>query len=151
MPLPSKVDRVRFLMPDPASTPGMGTMLWRLAPMIYGPTVLFALGEGAVVPLFPVIAAQLGADVPTAALIASALVVAARKSEQPESRTSTNSVFARRRFIASLGLSCRRPSPGATVRCVRVRWEWLRLRNEASYIRGEATSARLDRLGWCAG
>ena len=50
-------------------------MLWRLAPMIYGPTVLFALGEGAVVPLFPVIAAQLGADVPTAALVASALVV----------------------------------------------------------------------------
>ncbi|MFT3799451.1 MFS transporter [Microbacterium sp.] len=50
-------------------------MLWRLAPMIYGPTVLFALGEGAVVPLLPVIAAQLGADVPTAALVASALVV----------------------------------------------------------------------------
>lgn len=62
-------------MPEPASAPGMGPMLWRLAPMIYGPTVLFALGEGAVVPLFPVIAAQLGADVPTAALVASALVV----------------------------------------------------------------------------
>lgn len=50
-------------------------MLWRLAPVIYGPTVLFALGEGAVVPLLPVIAARLGADVPTAALVASALVV----------------------------------------------------------------------------
>ncbi|MBZ6373303.1 MAG: MFS transporter, partial [Microbacterium hominis] len=50
-------------------------MLWRLAPMIYGPTVLFALGEGAVVPLLPVIAAELGADVPTAALVAAALVV----------------------------------------------------------------------------
>lgn len=43
--------------------------------MIYGPTVLFALGEGAVVPLIPVIAARLGADVATAALVASALVV----------------------------------------------------------------------------
>ncbi|MCU4672187.1 MFS transporter [Microbacterium fluvii] len=43
--------------------------------MIYGPTVLFALGEGAVIPLIPVIAAELGADVPVAALIASALVV----------------------------------------------------------------------------
>ncbi|WP_188241696.1 MFS transporter [Microbacterium thalassium] len=43
--------------------------------MIYGPTVLFALGEGAVIPLIPVIAAQLGADVPTAALVAAALVV----------------------------------------------------------------------------
>ncbi len=53
----------------------MGGMLWRLAPMIYGPTVLFALGEGAVIPLLPVIAAELGADVPTAALVVSALVV----------------------------------------------------------------------------
>lgn len=43
--------------------------------MIYGPTVLFALGEGAVIPLIPVIASQLGADVATAALVASALVV----------------------------------------------------------------------------
>ncbi|WP_169582224.1 MFS transporter [Microbacterium thalassium] len=50
-------------------------VLWRFAPMIYGPTVLFALGEGAVIPLIPVIAAQLGADVPTAALVAAALVV----------------------------------------------------------------------------
>jgi len=53
----------------------IGGMLWRLAPMIYGPTLLFALGEGAVVPLLPIIAAGLGADLPTAALIASALVV----------------------------------------------------------------------------
>src|ERR687897_3246829 len=51
------------------------TVLWRFAPMIYGPTVLFAVGEGAVIPLIPVIAARLGADVATAALVASALVV----------------------------------------------------------------------------
>jgi MFS family permease len=43
--------------------------------MVYAPTVLFALGEGAVLPLIPVIAARLGADVATAALVASALVV----------------------------------------------------------------------------
>ncbi|WP_284528009.1 MFS transporter [Microbacterium sp. T2.11-28] len=43
--------------------------------MIYGPTVLFALGEGAVIPLLPVLASALGADVPTAALVAAALVV----------------------------------------------------------------------------
>ena len=43
--------------------------------MIYGPTLLFALGEGAIIPLIPVIAAQLGADVAGAALVASALVV----------------------------------------------------------------------------
>src|SRR6478735_802797 len=50
-------------------------VLLRFGPMIYGPTVLFALGEGAVIPLIPVIAADLGADVATAALVASALVV----------------------------------------------------------------------------
>ncbi len=50
-------------------------VLWRLAPMIYGPTTLFGLGEGAVIPLIPVLAAQRGADVATAALVATALVV----------------------------------------------------------------------------
>lgn len=50
-------------------------VLVRFAPMIYGPTLLFALGEGAVIPLIPVIADRLGADVALAALIASALVV----------------------------------------------------------------------------
>ncbi|MFN3948114.1 MFS transporter [Microbacterium sp.] len=43
--------------------------------MIYGPTLLFALGEGAVIPLIPVIADRLGADVAVAALVAAALVV----------------------------------------------------------------------------
>jgi MFS family permease len=56
-------------------SPAVREVLWRFAPMIYGPTVLFAVGEGAVIPLIPVIAAQLGADVATAALVASALVV----------------------------------------------------------------------------
>lgn len=56
------------------STP-IRDVLWRFAPMIYGPTVLFALGEGAVLPLLPILAAQLGADVPMAALVASFLVV----------------------------------------------------------------------------
>ncbi|WP_193599177.1 MFS transporter [Microbacterium sp. YJN-G] len=43
--------------------------------MVYIPTVLFALGEGAVLPLIPILATQLGADVPLAALVASALVI----------------------------------------------------------------------------
>lgn len=43
--------------------------------MVYLPTVLFSLGEGAVIPLIPVIAARMGADVAFAALVASALVV----------------------------------------------------------------------------
>lgn len=66
------------MTPDASSAPAeepIGRILWRLAPMIYGPTVLFALGEGAVIPLLPVLASALGADVPTAALVAAALVV----------------------------------------------------------------------------
>lgn len=50
-------------------------VLVRFAPMIYGPTLLFAVGEGAVIPLIPVIADRLGADVAVAALVAAALVV----------------------------------------------------------------------------
>lgn len=50
-------------------------VLLRFAPMIYGPTVLFALGEGAVIPLIPVMAANLGADIATSGLVASMLVV----------------------------------------------------------------------------
>lgn len=62
-------------MTDNADSPGIRAVLWRFGPMIYGPTVLFALGEGAVIPLLPVISQQLGADVTFAALVASALVV----------------------------------------------------------------------------
>lgn len=51
------------------------SVLWRFAPMIYGPTVLFAVGEGAVLPLLPILAARLGADIAVSALVASALVV----------------------------------------------------------------------------
>jgi MFS family permease len=43
--------------------------------MVYLPTILFSMGEGAVIPLIPVIAANMGADVAAAALVASALVV----------------------------------------------------------------------------
>ena len=50
-------------------------ILIRFAPMIYGPSLLFALGLGAVIPLIPIVAAELGADIPAAALVASALVV----------------------------------------------------------------------------
>lgn len=43
--------------------------------MVYGPTLLFALGEGAVLPMLPVIASNVGADLATASLVAAALVV----------------------------------------------------------------------------
>lgn len=50
-------------------------VLRRFGPMVYLPTVLFSLGEGAVIPLIPVVASSMGADIALAALISSALVV----------------------------------------------------------------------------
>lgn len=50
-------------------------VLRRFGPMVYAPTVLFSLGEGAVIPLIPVVASRMGADIALAALISSALVV----------------------------------------------------------------------------
>lgn len=47
----------------------------QFGPMVYLPTILFSLGEGAVIPLIPIIAAKMGADVAFAALVASALVI----------------------------------------------------------------------------
>ncbi|WP_424936713.1 MULTISPECIES: MFS transporter [Bacteria] len=51
------------------------SVLWRFGPMVYLPTLLFSVGEGAVLPLIPVIASGRGADIAAAALIASAIVV----------------------------------------------------------------------------
>ncbi|MFT4158015.1 MAG: MFS transporter [Microbacterium sp.] len=43
--------------------------------MVYLPTIVFSLGEGAVIPLIPVVASSMGADITLAALVSSALVV----------------------------------------------------------------------------
>jgi MFS family permease len=53
----------------------VGKVVRQFGPMVYIPTILFALGEGAVIPLIPVFATELGADVPLAALVTSALVI----------------------------------------------------------------------------
>jgi len=50
-------------------------VLRKFGPMVYLPTVLFSLGEGAVIPLIPIVASRMGADIALAALIAAALVV----------------------------------------------------------------------------
>ncbi|WP_230667746.1 MFS transporter [Microbacterium sp. MEC084] len=47
----------------------------RYAPMIYGPTALYSVGQGAILPLLPIIARELGADLATAALVTAMLVV----------------------------------------------------------------------------
>lgn len=62
-------------MTDRPDSPTAREVLWRFGPMVYAPTVLFAIGEGAVLPLIPVLAAELGADVALSALIATLLVV----------------------------------------------------------------------------
>ncbi|WP_017792576.1 MFS transporter [Leucobacter salsicius] len=53
----------------------VGRILLRFAPAIYGPTALFAVGEGAILPILPVLATRLGADVALATLIAAMLVI----------------------------------------------------------------------------
>jgi MFS family permease len=54
---------------------GVSTVLRRFAPMVYGPTLLFSLGEGAIIPLLPVFAHRLHASVAVSAAIAAMLVV----------------------------------------------------------------------------
>lgn len=54
---------------------GAGTVLRQFGPMVYAPTVLFGLGKGATIPMIPVIAAGLGANLPLAALVAGCLVI----------------------------------------------------------------------------
>ncbi|WP_420845460.1 MFS transporter [Microbacterium sediminis] len=60
--------------PPPPDGDVRGTLL-RFAPMIYGPTALYSVGQGAIVPLLPVVAAQFGAHLAAAALVPAALVV----------------------------------------------------------------------------
>ncbi|WP_053385033.1 MFS transporter [Leucobacter celer] len=50
-------------------------LLRRMAPSIYGPTILFTLGEYAMLPLIPVIAVGMGAGLGLSGVIASAVVV----------------------------------------------------------------------------
>lgn len=66
-------------------TESVGKFLLRLAPMIYGPTLLFATGEGIIIPLIPSMAAHLGADLAMSGLVASAIVVGQLSGSLPAS------------------------------------------------------------------
>lgn len=59
------------------SAPGgaAGEAIRRYWPMVYAPTAIFSMGEGAIMPVLPAIAAGLGADLAVAALIAAMLIV----------------------------------------------------------------------------
>ena len=54
---------------------GAAETIRRYAPMVYGPTAIYSLGQGAILPLLPIVARDFGADLATAALVAAMLVV----------------------------------------------------------------------------
>ena len=60
-------------------------LLLKLAPSIYGPTILFTLGEYAILPLIPVIAVEMGASIGLSGFIASAVVVGQLAGNLPAS------------------------------------------------------------------
>jgi MFS family permease len=60
-------------------------LLLKLAPSIYGPTILFTLGEYAILPLIPVIAVEMGAGLGLSGFIASAVVVGQLAGNLPAS------------------------------------------------------------------
>ncbi|TPX01042.1 MFS transporter, partial [Schumannella luteola] len=47
------------------------------------PTILFSIGEGAIIPIIPAVAHGLGADIPGAALIAAMIVVGELAGDMP--------------------------------------------------------------------
>lgn len=60
---------------DPRGSGAAADAIRRYAPMVYGPTALYSLGQGAILPLLPVIAREFGADLATAALVTAMIVV----------------------------------------------------------------------------
>ena len=55
--------------PTADSPPPNGFSFKRIAVPVYGPSLLFGLGEGAILPIIPLVARELGASVPLAALV----------------------------------------------------------------------------------
>ena len=50
--------------------------LRRLAIPVFGPSILFGLGEGAILPVLPLTARELGASVPVTALLVTLIGIA---------------------------------------------------------------------------
>ncbi|HMR49412.1 MAG TPA: MFS transporter [Arachnia sp.] len=64
----------------------VGGILRQYGPMVYLPSLVFAVGEGALLPLIPVIATQRGAGISTAALVAAAPIVGSLCGNIPAGR-----------------------------------------------------------------
>ncbi len=69
----------------PASDAATAFQLRRIALSAFGPTLLFGLGEGAILPVVPLTARELGASVPEAALIVTLIGVGSLVSNIPAS------------------------------------------------------------------
>ena len=67
----------------PSSSPGFS--LWRIAIPAFGPSLLFGLGEGAILPIIPLMARDLGASVPLAALIVGLISIGSLLNNLPAS------------------------------------------------------------------
>ena len=76
-------------MPSPSaastSSPPSPFSLWRIAVPAFGPSLLFGLGEGAILPIVPLTARDLGASVPIAALMVALIGIGSLLSNIPAS------------------------------------------------------------------
>ncbi len=72
--------------PDtPPSNPSTDFSLWKIAIPAIGPALLFGVGEGAILPIIPLTARDLGASVPEAALMVGLLSIGSLLSNVPAS------------------------------------------------------------------
>lgn len=80
-------------------------LLLRMAPSIYGPTILFTLGQSALLPLIPVLAVHLGAGLGLSGIIASGLVVGQLAGNLPASWVVSRS-GERIAMLLAAGVAC---------------------------------------------
>jgi MFS family permease len=72
-------------MPPPSAPPIAEFSLWRIAVPAFGPSLLFGLGEGAILPIIPLTARGMGASVPMAALIVALIGIGSLLNNIPAS------------------------------------------------------------------
>lgn len=76
-------------MPPPPApshpSPASEFSLWRIAVPAFGPSLLFGLGEGAILPIVPLTARDLGASVPMAALVVALISLGSLLNNIPAS------------------------------------------------------------------
>lgn len=70
---------------SPGATPPDDFSLRRIAIPAYGPTLLFGLGEGAILPIVPLMARDLGASIPMAAFIVTLIGIGSLLNNIPAS------------------------------------------------------------------